>query len=241
MIFKVAAILPLLAFVSACVSAPPMAGPTAVTWRLDQLGRIGGLPVRVEGDPQMIPTQAGPAVAFDGVDDAIFIDRHPLAGAETFTIEAVFRPDGGAFEQRWLHLAEASAEAAAGVYPPVDPSGSRFLFEIRVVDGSWYLDAFVAGPGYRQVLMFPEKRYPLGRWYHVAQVYDGKTYRSYVNGELQGEAEIAFRPQSSGYASIGTRINRRDYFKGAVYAARFTHAALAPSQFLKLDQRLERR
>jgi hypothetical protein len=29
----------------------------------------------------------------------------------------------------------------------------------------------------------------------VAQTYDGKMYRSYVNGQLQGEAEIAFTPK----------------------------------------------
>ncbi|MFD2783688.1 hypothetical protein ACFS32_24585 [Novosphingobium pokkalii] len=42
---------------------------------------------------------------FDGVQDALILPRHPLAGAAQFTAEALFRPDGGAFEQRWLHLA----------------------------------------------------------------------------------------------------------------------------------------
>ena len=100
----------------------------------------------------------------------------------------------------------------------------RFLFELRVVENSWYLDAFVNGPGYNRALMFKDKLHPVGQWYHVAQTYDGKMFRSYVNGVLQAEAEIAFKPQGEGAASVGTRINRRNYFKGAFRQARFTAA-----------------
>lgn len=114
---------------------------------------------------------------------------------------------------------------------------ARFLFEIRVIDGKhWYLDAFVGGPGYIKPLIFKDKLHPVGQWYHVAQTYDGKTYRSYVNGVLQGEAEIAFQPQSEGAASVGARINRLNYFYGAVRLARFTASALTPDQFIKLPK-----
>lgn len=205
-----------------------------ILWRFDRLDRIGGVPAHVEGEPRLIGTPAGKAAAFDGLDDALFVDAHPLAGAESFTIEAVFRPDGGAFEQRWLHLAEVPGPRQPGDFTAAPPSGPRFLFEIRVVETGWYLDAFVAGPGYNKALIVPEKVYPLGRWYHVAQVYDGTTYRSYVNGELQAEAEIAFKPQGPGYSSIGTRINRRSYFNGAIFLARFVPRALQPAEFLPL-------
>jgi len=100
----------------------------------------------------------------------------------------------------------------------------------------WYLDAFTHGDTYNQALMFKEKLHPLGKWYAVAQTYDGKTYRSYVNGELQGEIALAFTPQAPGRAAIGTRINRVNYFHGAVLKARFTPRALAPGQFLQLPQ-----
>jgi len=107
------------------------------------------------------------------------------------------------------------------------------MFEIRVVGDRWYLDAFTTGPGYNKALVVPEKTFPVGRWYHVAQVYDGRTYRSYVDGELQAQADIPFHPQGPGHASLGTRINRRDYFKGAVLSARFTRLALSPEQFTR--------
>ena len=211
--------------------------PASVTWTLDLLDRIGGHPTRVEGNSRVISTPIGKAVQFDGVHDALFIDNHPLAGAETFTFEAIVRPDGGDFEQRWFHLAERDAKT--GQVTNVDPktradTNSRFLFELRVVGSQWYLDAFVNGPGYSRALMVQDKRHPLGRWYHVAQVYDGAEYRSYVNGELQGKAEISFRPQGPGRAAVGVRLNRVNYFKGAVRQARFTPRALSPAEFAKV-------
>ena len=157
----------------------------------------------------------------------------------TFTFEAIYRPDGGAFEQRWFHLAERDPKTgllASAEHPKTgQDANARFLFELRVVENSsWYLDAFVNGPGYNRALMFKDKLHPVGQWYHVAQTYDGKMFRSYVNGVLQGEAEIAFTPQGEGATSLGTRINRRNYFKGAIRQARFTPRALTPEQFLKL-------
>lgn len=236
-LLKLAAAIIMAAALAGCEHRRSVAGggePAPLTWRLDRLDRMAGLPLKVDGDPRLIPTPAGRAIAFDGVDDGLFAPIHPLAHAESFTIEAIFRPDGGAFEQRWLHLAEADTAAPPGYDPPVQPNGPRFLFEIRVVGGGWYLDAFAAGPGYRQALMAPDKLHPVGRWYHVAQSFDGRTYRSYVNGVVQAEAPVAFVPQGPGYTSIGTRINRRSHFKGAIYAFRFTRRALTPEQFMAL-------
>lgn len=209
--------------VSACATVGRPAARQTV-WTFDRLSDIGGERTMVEGGPALIDSPYGQAVLFDGVDDALFIDRHPLAGAQTFTFEALFRPDGGAFEQRWFHLAE---EAPAGQ----PPSQTRFLFEIRVVGDRWYLDAFTRGPGYNHTLIFPERLYPCGQWFHVAQTFDGATYRAYVDGVLQGQAPLAFTPQGPGRASVGCRMNRVNFFKGAVRQARFTHAALTPERF----------
>ncbi|MDB5457630.1 MAG: LamG protein [Caulobacter sp.] len=221
------------------LAAPSVAaaGPPQTVWTFDRLDTIGGLVPHVEGHPKLIETPLGKALAFNGVDDALFIDQHPLAGAATFTFEAFIRPDGGAFEQRWFHLAQDEPAPAPGAAPS-PPSNTRFLFEIRVVENAWYLDAYVRGPGYAHTLVFPDKLYPIGRWHHVAQTYDGKTYRSYVNGALQGEADIAFTPQGPGRASVGVRMNRVNYFKGAIRQARFTAQALTPDQFLRLPEGL---
>jgi len=212
------------------------AAPGQVTWTFDRLDRIGGVVAKTEGEPRIIDSPVGKAVLFDGVDDALLVEQHPLAGAETFTIEAIFRPDGGAFEQRWLHLAEIDPKtglATSATKVTTEPN-ARFLFEIRVInENQWYLDAFLNGPGYNKALMFRDKVFPIGRWYHVAAVFDGKIFRSYVNGVLQGEAEVAFKPHLPGRASVGMRMNGVAYFKGAVALARFTPQALPPSAFLK--------
>jgi hypothetical protein len=213
-------------------AAPRADAPAQSLWVFNRLDRVGGLPVRIEGAPKLIDSPQGTALQFNGVDDALFIDQHPLAGAATFTFEALIRPDGGAFEQRWFHLSSDEPPPAPGQ----KPAATRFLFEIRVVDNEWYLDAYTRGPGYAQTLVFPDKRYPVGQWYHVAQSFDGRFYRAYVNGQLQEEAEIAFQPQGPGKSSVGARINRVNYFKGAIRAARFTHAALPPSQFMPLQR-----
>jgi hypothetical protein len=198
-----------------------------VVWNFDRLEGIGGHATTTEGHPGLISTPAGKAVLFDGVADAVLIANHPLAGADAFTIEAVFRPDGGAFEQRWLHLAEADAVNG-------DAQSPRTLFEIRVVEGKWYLDAFTTGPGYNKTLVVPEKTFPVGRWSTVQQSFDGKIYRSFVDGVLQAEDAISFKPHGPGRASVGMRINRVSYFKGAVLQVRFTPKAIAPAAFQRL-------
>lgn len=201
--------------------------PGATRWVFDRLSNIGGVDTMVEGDPILVDSPYGKAVQFDGVDDRLVIGKHPLAGMGQFTFQALFRPDGGAFAQRWFHLNEEDSTPGAA------PSATRILFEIRVKDGAWSLDAFATGQGYKQTLLFLDKTYPIGPWYWVAQSYDGKTYRSFVNGELQGEADIAFAPQGPGRSSIGARMNKVDYFKGAIREARFAPRALAPEALQK--------
>jgi hypothetical protein len=190
------------------------------TWTFDRLDRIGGHPTTIEGNPRVIDTPIGKAIQFDGVDDAIFLEVHPLAGAETFTWEAIFRPEGGATEQRWFHLQETGSD-------------NRMLFEIRVVKDQWYLDSFnQTGPA-SKALINRNSLHPVGRWYHVASVYDGREFRNYVNGVQDGAAEIQFGPQGPGRTSIGVRINKVNYFQGAIHLARFTRRALSTAEFLK--------
>jgi len=187
---------------------------------------VGGHSVRAEGAPQLIKDTVGKSTQFDGKQDVLFIDQHPLAGAKTFTAELVFRPDGGAFEQRLLHLESDES-------PPVAPGkgSTRMLFEIRVVDNSWYLDAFMVGAGYRVTMMSPDKLFPVGRWYHAAKTYDGQFFRSYVNGELQMEMATPYTPQTAGRASVGARMNGVSHFHGAIHEARFSQEALPPARF----------
>ena len=73
-----------------------------------------------------------------------------------------------------------------------------------------------------------EARHPLGAWYHVASVYDGRAFSNYVNGVRQGGGEAQLGPHGPGHSSVGMRINNVFYFRGAVRLARFTRRALSP-------------
>ena len=79
-------------------------------------------------------------------------------GAKTFTIEAIFRPEGGDFQQRWMHIAETDPKTGLDANPSgtADPN-PRFMFEVRVVNDQWYLDAFVNSPAGSKALIDPEK------------------------------------------------------------------------------------
>lgn len=195
--------------------------PPAELWTFDRLDRIGEHSTKVLGNPRVIDTPIGKAIEFDGVDDALFVDAHPLAGARTFTWEAFFRPDGGNTEQRWFHLQEEGSE-------------NRMLFEIRVAGDRWFLDSYNQSTTGSATLMNKSSLHPLGAWYHVAAVYDGKTFRNYVNGVQDGSAEVELSPQGPGRSSVGVRINLVYYFKGAVHSARFSRRALPPEDFLKV-------
>lgn len=211
--------------VSSLGSLPPGQPRQEETWRFDRLEGIGGHRTTVLGQPRVIDAPVGKAIEFDGIDDALDIESHPLAGAETFTFEAIFRPDGGPVEQRWFHLSER--DPATGL-----DTDNRMLFEIRVAGDQWFLDSFNQSGSESQALMNRAALHPLGRWYHVASVYDGKEFRNYVDGVREGAAEIRLAPHGPGHASVGMRINRVFYFKGAVHLARFTRRALSPAEFL---------
>jgi len=202
----------------------------SVIWSFDRLESIGGHKTTVLGQPKVITSPVGKAVEFDGVDDALFIDDHPLAGAKTFTWEAIFRPDGGQREQRWFHLSEQDPQTGAD-------TDNRMLFEIRVVEGQWYLDSYIQSGTESKALMNRQALHPLRAWYHVASVYDGREFRNYVDGVQEGSAQLHLAPHGPGHASVGVRINKVFYFQGAVHLARFTRRALSPSEFLKPSAR----
>jgi putative heme-binding domain-containing protein len=198
-------------------------------WNFDRLDGIGGHETTVLGEPRVIDTPLGKALEFDGVDDALVVDVHPLAGARAFTLEVLFRPDGGAFAQRFLHLNENPATGA--------DTENRMLFEIRVVEGQWFLDSYHQSGAANKALMNKQALHPVGAWYHVATVYDGQELRNYVDGVQQGAFAVDLAPQSAGRTAIGARINKVSYFKGAIRTARFTRKALAPEEFLSVKER----
>jgi hypothetical protein len=201
------------------IPAPPM---NCVTWKLDNLKKIGGHVVEVLGSPQIVKTDRGNAIVFDGTRDGIFIQNNPLAGADKFTIEAIFRPDaGGGKEQRWLHIEDT------------DNVESRAMLETRLNEDEWFLDTFLKSGENRMPLFAENFKHPAGQWFHVALVYDGAEMRHFVNGKLELSGKISMKRFGNGITSIGVRQNKVYWFKGAVLKARFTARTLSPDQFMK--------
>src|SRR6185437_4123832 len=122
-------------------------------------------------------------------------------------------------------LAGAATWTWEMVFRP-DPDGKpeQRVFHLQSVDPA---------TGQERTLLNCEKLHPFGPWYRVTAVYDGKMLRNYVDAELQGEGPLSIPPERPGRASAGTRINLVDYYKGAIYSARFTPRALTPDEFLK--------
>jgi Concanavalin A-like lectin/glucanases superfamily len=198
-------------------------------WRFDQTASLGGHATHVLGSPKLIDTPMGKAVEFNGKDDALFVDVHPLAGARTWTWEMIFKPDAdGSPEQRIFHL--QSIDPATGL----DAVDERMLFEIRIRNGQWCLDSFAMAGGQRRTLLNCEKLHPFGPWYRVTAVYDGKMLRNYVGDEMQAEGELVMPVERPGRSSMGTRINLVDYYKGGIFEARFTKRVLGVGDFLKM-------
>ena len=198
----------------------------SVTWKLDNLKRIGGNGVTVIGSPRVVRTPKGKAVEFDGAHDGLLVGVNPVAGARAFTVEAIIRPDaGGPEEQRWLHIQGPTAD-------------SRVMLETRLRGREWFLDTFIKnGPRAEDGhTLFDEPfRHAVGAWYHVALVYDGAAMRNYVDGREELSGPLAVGPLGGGQTSIGVRQNRVHWFKGAISRLRFTPRALAPKGFMSKD------
>jgi hypothetical protein len=192
-------------------------------WLLDNLSRIGGHPASIEGTPRVVNVPgAAPAIAFDGVDDGLFVPAIPIAGAKEFTIEVLFSPaEGGPEAQRFVHWQDAN--------------DWRGLIEIRVDGARWWLDTFLfTGEGRGVTLIDPKRTHLTGRWYWVALRFDGRAMAHFVNGEKEMENAASFRPFGAGRTSIGMRQNRVFWFKGAIRELRFHATALTAEKLQRV-------
>jgi hypothetical protein len=218
----------LLALVGFCGGAAVYSGKDKTsmmkqtTWELNTINNLGGHPTQVLGAPRLIEVSRRNALEFDGQQDGIIVDVNPLAEVERFTLEVIFRPDaGGPKEQRFVHLQEAGGE-------------NRILIETRLTgDNRWFLDTFIRSGETNQTLYAEKFLHPIGEWYQAALVFDGREMRHYVNGIQEMSALIQYQPMKPGQISLGVRLNRVFWFKGAIRKVRFTNDALVPVDFLK--------
>ncbi|MCX6143183.1 MAG: LamG domain-containing protein [Ignavibacteriales bacterium] len=221
---KIAALCSFLAIVSfqSCSSSKGTAvssNSNIVVWQLGVLNASSVTADSKSGKPLTMSSPFGEAVQFDGKADGLFLDQNPLVNLRQFTVEVVFRPDpNGQPEQRFLQMGEVN--------------GERLMMETRLTaENQWYLDAYIKSGDSSKALMDKSKVHPAGKWYHLAFVFDDGKMDTYVAGEHELEGRVKFSPFKSGRTSIGVRMNKVYWFKGAIARIRITPKCLAPSEF----------
>jgi hypothetical protein len=193
-----------------------------VAWDAGKMLAWASQDVEILGRPQQIKTEAGEAITFNGIDDGLIMNVLPLAMIKEFTIEAIIQPyAGGQPEQRFLHLQE-------------DDTSNRILLETRLIsDNRWYFDTYIQTPKGDCCLESPECLHETGLWYSVALTYDGESMRHYVNAIEEAAGKVEFCCLAAGRTSVGVRMNRMFWFKGAIATVKFTKGVVEPCRFLK--------
>jgi hypothetical protein len=204
---------------AACSSedAKPAGGddPMELVWILDNTESIGGHEPTVLGEPAVTDG----ALCFDGLDDALVFATNPLEGLAAFTVQVRFNPDAaGAVEQRFVHFQQTAAP-------------NRALIETRVgTDGSWHLDTYLRSGTAELTLIDPAKTHPTGVWHWAALSYENGTQRHFVDGTEELSGALDFAPIGAGELSLGTRINRVDWFAGCASELRIHDRALPATE-----------
>ncbi len=174
----------------------------------------------INGSPILVDSPYGEAVWFDGINDGLWLDELPLKDLTEFSVEMIFCPDSSEapFEQRMLHIGE--------------DRGDRMLLELRAVAGNWYFDGYAASGSNKKALIDENKLHPLGQWNHVAFVVTPGSLTTFVNGKQELYEEFPFLPIVSGKTSIGARLDKRSWFKGAIFRIRISPKAIRPNEFM---------
>lgn len=194
------------------------------TLKLDSLDSIGGFPVSKIGEPSIVETSAGKAIAFNGIDDGLILRGNPLSNAVSFTIEVIFKPEASYpdnIEQRFIHIQNLKNE------------NSRILVELRLTnDDQWFLDTFIKSDESALTLYAEKFLHPVGEWQHAALVYEEGIMKHFVNGIEEMSGSINYIPIEEGATSIGMRINKVSWFKGTIQTIKMTPKALKPKEFI---------
>lgn len=195
-------------------------------WLLDNLTEIGGHDINIIGNPKIIETSIGTAVEFNGINDGLIINNSPLAEALEFTVEILFKPySNGGVEQRFLHIQQ--------------DNDNRILIELRNNNNeNWSLDTFIKSGNSNKTLLDYSFVHNLNTWHHAALVYKEGKMQHFVDGQKELEGTVDYKVVNSGQTSLGARLNKVSWFKGAIHSLKVTHKALNPNEFMEISKTL---
>lgn len=187
-------------------------------WKINSVDDIGGNPTDVVGKPEIVQTEAGEAVKFDGKNDGLLIDNNPIAGMNNFSIEVYFKPFSGYpenKEQRFLHLQDPEND------------DRRILIELRLnSENQWYGDWFIKSEDESLTLIDSTLTHPVNEWATIKLTYENGQIKGYINEKQEMAGEIEYLPiGKNGKVSIGSRMDKRSWFKGMIKEVRFSEQA----------------
>jgi hypothetical protein len=187
-----------------------------IAWKIQDTISIGGFKPTVLGNPVKTTDPKGSYLSFNGVNDGLIIPKIPIEGWKQFTIEVLFKPSSdGPVAPRFIHFE--------------DKDLNRGTFEARITpQGRWYMDTFLKNGKTNKglTLIDSTKLHDCNSWYWAAMIYDGKKMSSYVNGKKELEGDVDFPAMTNGNISFGVRLNKVNWFKGAIKEVRFHPVAL---------------
>jgi hypothetical protein len=217
-----------------CFGADPVT-PYSEVWELNSLKKINGHDVKVFGNPEVVKTETGKAIRFDGIDDRLLVNNNPLGDAKEFTIEVIFKPDSAyniSRQPRFIHFQD-EADTLSGWN-----AARRIMMELRLTpENKWYLDGFLLTDAGERTLANKNLIHSTGQWCHAALTYKDNTFKTYVNGVEETGGSVMFTEKilnPAGKVSIGGRMNRLNYYCGLIKTLKITRKALMPQQFIKI-------
>ena len=185
-----------------------------ITWKIDSIDEISGNTVIVSGAPRVISLKGEEVVEFNGKSDGLLVWSNPIANWDNFEIEVDIKPYPGFpenVEQRFLHIQDPGNE------------NRRILIELRLNgNDEWYGDWFIKTENESLTLLDSTQTHPFNEWATISLKYKDGEVIGFVNGEIQVKGNIKYlSPGNTAHISIGTRMDQRSWFKGAIKEVRF--------------------
>jgi subtilisin family serine protease len=179
---------------------------------------LGGLSF----DNDSVPGVMGNAIHLDGVDDRVYASSMSLP-REAFTLAMWFRPDedlsSGSSRMDLIHW-----QVNQRPHLTFNFNGGGYIYLDVAVDGQQYDDV-------KTTTNFWEG----SRWYHIAAVFDGETFRIYVDAASECDVAHPGTHNSASGIYIGShRTNGVDSFDGTIDDVRIYDRALSADEIGEL-------